>query len=248
MSLLFMVLAGLIYLVSIMGYLRKFTDHNKSITVPDLTEMTLEEVDNILKIRKLRYEILDSSSYYPDLAPQAVITHSPAPGQKVKEKRKIYLEVNRTTAPLVKFPAWEDYPQRKTVRDKIESLGFKVGKEVRVNCRFPDLVKDLKFQGESIEEGTMIPKGSAIDIYICDGFGNTRQLIPDLFGKSLLEAKLVLEAYSLVIGRIETDGTVKDSLSSFVYYQSPPYDGQTTIRIGEAVDVYITQDKPLIEP
>lgn len=242
-----MILITLIYLLSIMGYLRKFTDHNKSITVPDLTEMTLDEVENVLKIKNLRYGILDSSSYYPDLPPRAVINHSPSAGQKVKEKRKIYLEVNRTTPPLVKFPSWDDYPQRKTVRDKIESLGFKVGKEIRVSCRFPDLVKDLRYKGESIEEGMLIPKGSAIDIHICDGFGDTRQVIPDLFGKSMLEAKLVLEAYSLVLGRVETDGTVKDSLAAFVYYQSPPHDGSTTIRIGEAVDVYITQNKPLIE-
>ncbi|MCP4122874.1 MAG: PASTA domain-containing protein [Bacteroidetes bacterium] len=246
-SLLMMVLVALIFFLGMMGYLRSYTDHNKSITVPDLTSMSLEEVENVLKIKKLRYEILDSSSYYPDLAPRAVITHSPAAGQKVKEKRKIYLEVNRTTPPLVKFPAWKEYPQRKTVIDKIRSLGFKVGREVRVSCAHTDYVMDLKFEGEGIEEGTLIPKGSAIDIHLCDGFGNTRLLIPDLFGKSLLEAKLILEAYSLVLGRVETDGSVKDSLASFVYYQSPPHDGASTIRMGEAVDVYVTENQPTVQ-
>jgi beta-lactam-binding protein with PASTA domain len=244
--LLLMVFLMLIFLLGIMGYLRGYTDHNKSITVPDLTEMTLEEVDNILKIKKLRYEILDSASYYPDLPPQAVIAHSPAGGQRVKEKRKIYLEVNRATPPMVLFPARDEYPSRKTVIDLIKSYGFKPGKEIRISCAHVDYVNDLKYKGKSLKEGMTIPKGSAIDIYLCDGFGNSRLVIPDLFGKSLLEAKLVLEAYSLVMGRVETDGTVKDSLNSFVYYQSPPHDGVTTIRMGEAVDVYVTQSKPLI--
>lgn len=241
---------GLIALVSVlimMGYLKGYTDHNKSITVPDLKEMTLEEVENVLETKKLRYAILDSSSYYPDLPANAVINHSPAPGQKVKEKRKIYLEVNRTTPPMVSFPSWENYPQRKTVIDKIESLGFKVGKEVRVSCEHTDYVTDLKYEGESVTEGMLIPKGSPIDIHLCDGFGNTRLVIPDLFGKSLLEAKLILEAYSLALGKIEADGSVNDSLSAFVYYQSPPHDGISTIRMGEAIDVYITQNQPSIQ-
>ena len=127
------------------------------------------------------------------------------------------------------------------------------GVRIGDNCRiFPGSViggipQDLKYKGDDVKEGMLIPKGSPIDIHLCDGFGNTRQLIPDLFGKSLLEAKLILEAYSLVLGSIEIDGSVKDSLSSFVYYQSPPHDGESTMRMGEAVDVYVTQNKPNIQ-
>ena len=131
--------------------------------------------------------------------------------------------------------------------DLPEGVGFKVGKEVRVSCEHTDYVMDVTFEGNSVDEGTMIPKGSSIDIHLCDGFGSTRMLIPDLFGSSLLEAKLILEAYSLVLGRVEADQTVTDSLQSFVYYQSPAHDGETTIRIGEAVDVYVTQNKPMID-
>ena len=247
-SALLMILFAFVFLLGLMSYLRNYTDHNKSITVPDLTEMTLEEVDNILNPKKLRYEILDSSSYYPDLPPQAVINHTPAGGQRVKEKRMIYLEVNRATPPMVMFPAREEYPSRKTVIDLILSYGLRPGREVRVSCDHLDYVDDLRFKGESLKEGKLIPKGSSIDLYLCDGFGNTRLVIPDLFGKSLLEAKLVLEAYSLVVGRIIADGSVKDSLNSFVYYQSPPHDGVTTIRMGEAVDVYINESQPLINP
>lgn len=245
-SLLAMVLVALLFFLGLMGYMRGYTDHNKSITVPDLVHMRLNEVENVLRIKKLRYEILDSSSYYPELPPGAVIAHSPAAGQKVKEKRKIYLEINRSTPPLIQFPAWKDYPQRKTITDRIYSLGFRVGKEVRVPCAHTDYVTDLQYKGEPVTEGMAIPKGAEIDIFLCDGVGTTQVPIPDLFGKSLLEAKLVLEAYNLVLGRVEADATVSDSLFSFVYYQSPPHDGTTTIRIGEAVDVYVTQSKPQI--
>ena len=245
-----MVLITLIYFMSLMGYLKKYTDHNRSISVPPLQGMTIEEVEETLKIKKLRYVINDSSSFYPDLPPQTVIGHSPKAGQKVKEKRKIYLEVNRSTPPMVSFPAWKEYPTKTTVTDKILSKGFKVGKIVRVTCsgsidyQDDNSVKELKYKGQLVEEGTMIPKGEKIDIYLCDGFGSTGRLVPDVLGMTLLEAQLVLESNYLTIGRITAQGTIQDSLSAFVYYQSPPHDGFNKMRIGEAVDIYITQTKP----
>ncbi len=244
-----MILVALIFLMGLMGYLRGYTDHGKSISVPDLRGMSIEQAAETLKDKNLRYAILDSSSYFPDLPPQSVINHSPKLDQKVKKKRKIYLEVNRSTPPIVAFPEWKDYPNKQTIIDKIESLGLVVGKISRVRCSgsidYTDdnYVENLKYKGETVKEGTQIPKGKKVDIQLCDGFGATGRIVPDVLGMTLLEAQLVLESNYLTIGRIKTQGAIKDSLSAFVYYQSPPHDGFTKMRIGEAVDLYITQSK-----
>ncbi|MEZ5007594.1 MAG: PASTA domain-containing protein [Chitinophagales bacterium] len=248
-SLLMMVLVALIFFLALMGYLRGYTDHGKSITVPDLKEMSLKQAQETLKSKNLRFAILDSASYFPDLPPQSVIAHSPKADQKVKKNRKIYLEVNRSTPPLVVFPEWKDYPNKRTIIDKIESLGLKVGKITRVTCSgsidYTDdnFVEDIKYDGKSVTEGTEIPKGEKVDILLCDGFGSTGRIVPDILGMTLLEAQLVLESHDLTIGRIKAQGIISDSLSAFVYYQSPPHDGFTKMRIGEAVDLYITQTK-----
>lgn len=251
-----MILFALIFFLGLMGYLRNYTDHGKSISVPDVRKMTLDQAEDVLEEKSLRFTILDSSSYFPELPPQAVINHSPKPDQKVKKNRKIYLEVNRSTPPLVTFPIdWKDYPNKKTITDKIKGLGLKVGKISRVTCsgraEYTDdnYVENIKFNGKAVYAGdnkdkaTLIPKGSTIDILLCDGFGSTGRVVPDVLGMTLLEAQLVLESNYLTIGRIKTQGAIADSLSAFVYYQSPPHDGFTKIRIGEAVDLYITQEK-----
>jgi beta-lactam-binding protein with PASTA domain len=249
-SILAMIVIVFIYLLIFMGFLRSHTDHNRSITVPPLEGMTLKEARKTLRSKKLRYVISDSTSFYPDLPPKAVIGHSPKAGQKVKVKRKIYLEINRSTPPLVEFPAWKDYPNKRTVTDKIISYGLKVGKIERVTCsgniEYTDdnYVEALKYEGKNVKEGTMIPKGAKVDIYLCDGFGSTGRIVPDILGMTLLEAQLILESNNLTVGRINIDGEIQDSLSAFVYYQSPSHDGELRMRMGEAVDIYITQVKP----
>ncbi len=50
-----------------------------------------------------------------------------------------------------------------------------------------------------------------------------------------------------MLGSVRTNGEVSDSLNAFVYYQSPPHDGVSSIRMGEAVDVYITPDRPYVD-
>ena len=62
-----MVLVALIFFLALMGYLRGYTDHGKSITVPDLKEMSLKQAQETLKSKNLRFAILDSASYFPEL-------------------------------------------------------------------------------------------------------------------------------------------------------------------------------------
>jgi beta-lactam-binding protein with PASTA domain len=249
-SLLAMIVIAFIYFMILMGILRSHTNHNRSITVPPLEGLTLKEAKKTLRKKNLRFVVSDSTSFFADIPPNAVIGHSPKAGQKVKVKRKIYLEINRSSPPLVAFPAWKDYPNKRTVTDKIISYGLKVGKTERVTCsgniEYTDdnYVEALKYNGKPVKEGTMIPKGSKVDIYLCDGFGSTGRIVPDILGMTLLEAQLILEGINLTVGRINVDGEIQDSLSAFVYYQSPSHDGETRMRMGEAVDIYITQVKP----
>ena len=71
-------------------YLPITTHHGETITVPKVTGMNLADLEQYLDERNLQY-FVDDSSYSAGTRPFTVLTQDPAPGEKVKEDRKIYL-------------------------------------------------------------------------------------------------------------------------------------------------------------
>ncbi len=241
-NILFMVLLSLVLILLSFRYLKGFTDHNQSITVPELKELKLDQVEGILAPKKLKYVVMDSS-YSDQFAPGAVIDQSPLAGSKVKEKRKIYLTVNASNPPSVKFPKIVGNSRRQA-NIILESWGLKLGEEIFVPDPYEDLVLNVKMNGKQIKEGTLIPKGSVIDLVVGDGYGSKKVEVPDLVGLRLFEAIAVLQGIALNPGIIEPDETVKDEQTAYVYYQDPSYDGSRSLKMGEPVKLFITQNMP----
>ena len=69
------------------------TNHGDTITVPNLIGMELKDIDEFLSDRDLRYEILDDSSYSSEYPPYSILQQNPSENEKVKENRKIYLNL-----------------------------------------------------------------------------------------------------------------------------------------------------------
>ncbi len=84
-------------------YLPFTTNHGQSITVPDLKGMSLEQIEDYLDERNLRYEIADCT-FVVGAKPLSVIRQSPKSGMRVKEGRKIYVYITTLSAPNVKMP------------------------------------------------------------------------------------------------------------------------------------------------
>lgn len=80
------------------------TNHGDTITVPNLVGINIEEIDDFLSDRDLRYEILEDSSYNSKLPPFTVLQQNPSENEKVKENRKIYLTLNSSIPPKIKMP------------------------------------------------------------------------------------------------------------------------------------------------
>ena len=69
-----------------------------------LIGMELNEIDEFLSDRDLRYEILDDSSYSSEYPPYTILQQNPSENEKVKENRKIYLTLNSSIPPKIKMP------------------------------------------------------------------------------------------------------------------------------------------------
>ena len=222
-------------------YLPISTNHGETITVPDLVGTGMEELDEQLIKRDLRFEVSDSA-YSSDYPPLTVLRQFPKPGSKVKENRKVFISVNSFTPPSTQMPNLVD-KSLKNAELILSSFELKVGKiKFRPNP-YLNAVLEQQFNGEIIDENTNIPKGSVIDLVVGDGYGNRIFNVPDLIGRSLEDVTALIAGISLRLGSIINSG---DSMMApgFITRQIP--ESGEKIRIGESIDIWVDMIDSLV--
>lgn len=213
-------------------YLPKTTNHGESITVPNVEGMHIDELEEFLVKRNLRWEVNDSS-YSEKYPPLTVLKQFPHSGVKVKENRKIFISVNRITPPTVPVPDLVNG----TVMNADALLRANELKRGRIELvRGPfNTVKAMKYQGRTIEPNTRVPKGSIIDLVVMDG-GNMEFRAPDLEGMTLEDAKLLIFGSDLNLGRVRIVGDTVGA-EPVILKQTPP--AYKNIRVGDVVELWI---------
>lgn len=171
-----MIIMILILLISVF-LLGKFlglrTNHDQKIAVPDLAKLSLNEADVKLKEADLKFRVIDSASFNPDYPPNSVIEQNPEAGDFVKEGRKIYLTLNAADYRKIPIPDLFGKTKRQVVTH-LTSVGFRIGNSTYVPDIGRDVVRKLKFNGQELKKGDLIPKNSKIDLVLGDGkLGNT---------------------------------------------------------------------------
>lgn len=152
----------------VMKWLGQETNHGRTIVVPDLAKMQLDEVDQTLKKLHLDRVVLDSANYNPDYPRYSVIEQNPAPGKKVKEGRKLYLKLNPAGYPKIEIPNMIRHTKRQVV-PMLGSLGFEVGDITYKPDIAKDAVLELRVDGKQINPGDKIMKTTKIDLVLGDG-------------------------------------------------------------------------------
>lgn len=213
-------------------YLPGVTNKGESITVPNIEGMHVDELQEFLVKRNLRWEVNDSS-YSEKYPPLSVLKQFPHAGAKVKENRKIFISVNRISPPTVPVPDLVNG----TVLNADAMLRANELKRGRIELvRGPfNIIKAMKYKGRTIEANTRVPKGSMIDLVVMDG-GNKKFLAPDLEGNTLEDAKLLIFGSDLNLGRIVIVG---DTIGEepVVLKQKPG--ARQNIMVGDVVDLWI---------
>jgi beta-lactam-binding protein with PASTA domain len=80
------------------------------------------------------------------------------------------------------------------------------------------------------------------------GLGDEENTVPDLYGLTFTEARIMLQAMGLNIGAVIADPDVKDTANGYIYRQNPQIatklpDGakvMNRIRIGQSVDIWLS--------
>jgi beta-lactam-binding protein with PASTA domain len=228
-----LLLIGVIYFYV---YLPSTTNHGESITVPDLTGVHVEELEEFLTKHELRYAVNDSS-YSADHPALAVLRQFPHAGSLVKQNRVVYVSLNRVLPPTLPMP---DLAERSLVNADVvlKSLDLKRGRIFYKPSPFRNFVLEMQYEGKKIEPGTAITKGSVIDLVVGDGNGPADFTIGNLVGDQLETAKFKLMGWNLYLGSVQIPADVDTTgIEIFVFKQYPA--AGDSVRVGDPVDIWI---------
>lgn len=222
-------------------YLPVITNHGESITVPDLQGVSIDELQEFLVERDLRFEVVDSV-YSAELPPLTVTRQFPKPGSKVKQNRNIFISLNSVNPPTTRMPDLRD----KTLKNAeliLKSFELVPGKILYKPDPFRNVIDQL-YNGEPIEPDTPLAKGSVIDIVRGDGHGIRLFEMPDLRGLPLAEANVIIRGNNLQPGLVFNDDSL--TIASLVVLRQSPRQG-LTVRIGRSIDLWLG-DAAELEP
>jgi beta-lactam-binding protein with PASTA domain len=160
-------------IIAVLGYLFMHwltftTNHGNEITVPNLSKLTEEQVEEKLDGIDLDYVLLDSLDYRSDYPKYSVVQQDPLPGAKVKEGRKVYIKINSSGFSSVKVPDLIKKTYREAV-PTLKALGLEEGTITYIPNLGKDMVLDMRYKGRSIKAGEKVLKSSKIDLVLGDG-------------------------------------------------------------------------------
>lgn len=144
--------------------MNSYTQHGIGIEVPDFKGKVINELDSYIAGKEIRYQIIDSI-YAPKEKPGMVIRQDPETKTLVKRNRTIYLYVTGTQPPTLAMPKLIDRSERQAIL-MLESYGLKTGKITQIAGDCNGCVLGQFVHGKAIEPGTVIKKGTIIDITI----------------------------------------------------------------------------------
>ena len=226
--------------------LNVITNHGEYLVVPDVKGKLLDDVQNNLEEKGFDVVIQDSI-YVDTVPPNIILKQFPDPEATVKVNRVIYLTINRTVPPTISMPNLIGMSLRNALSE-LKSLGLKMGDTSFIPDIAKNAVKDQLVGGISIKPGMPVRMGSYVSLLIGSGLGGSEMPVPDLFGMTYGEAKMILQSNGISTGAVLLDDNIIDTAAGFVYWQNPPpYDAQNNVnvlRLGQLVDIKLSLSKP----
>lgn len=232
------VFAGVILWVG--NYLESYSLHGQTITVPDFTGYKADELDEFIKDKNLRYEIIDSV-FNPKKKKGTIVDQNPLADSQVKEGRKIYLTINSRTKQRIFVPDIADASLKQAL-SILESYGLKVHNKLYIPSELKGNVIRLEKGGKELKPGVSIERGTSVDIVIGQGESDEVISLPDLNGLSYKEVRDYLREKALNVLPINWEGCATESDSSVakVVKQDPEWIENGMIHLGKTINVWLS--------
>lgn len=178
--------------------------------------------------------IVETSRFDQKYQKDQVIFQKPNANTIVKINRRVYLTISGGE-PMIKMPALIT----KTFREAqltLERAGLNIGKVDSVESEFPinTIVEQQYFEGKDVAKGSTV----ALKVSIGPKVGMIR--VPNLLGKSLIDAETILRNISLRVGN-KTYINSPTLLPNTIVDQQPAENN--LVNLGDSVNVVLTQTK-----
>jgi len=219
--------------------LDRYTHHGESVKVPDLQGLFFAEAESLLAQMDLYAEVIDSM-YVKDKPLGSIVQQTPSPDLTVKKNRAIYLVINKKQVYMVPLPRVTDVSLRQA-EAILNSIGLRISNIIYQPSEFKDLVIDMTYRGEQVEEGTRIPEGAGVVLTVGSGMGSAQSAVPNLIGLPYTQARNITLDAMFVIGSVDYDFPPDNDEDVYIVYrQSPAYGGD--LPTGSRINIWLTKD------
>lgn len=171
--LLMALLVTIFLMVSVVLLLRLFTRHGREFEMPDY-QGQLSQTLTQSHSREGFVFVVNEQRYEEGAEPGAVLVQDPAPGEKVKHGRKVYLTVAAAEPPTIKLPELHEIPLSQA-KIMLESQGLILERVIERPSPYENLVLDVLYRGHSVGAGIDIKMGEKITLVV----GKNIEVLPD---------------------------------------------------------------------
>lgn len=235
------VLAIVLLLFLLHGWLYLYTDHGVEVEVPNVKGMMIEEAETLAESVGLEIKVVDS--VYTTKVPRGiVIEQTPPATSRAKRHRYLYVVMNAKCKRRIAIPDVQMLSYRQATAT-FEAMGLRVSNMVYQPFEHRDLVIGVTLNGRKLSPGERIEEGSSVVLIVGSGTrGGTHPVqVPDLRGKTLEEARAILEGAELLLGAYDFDEQpTDDNIGKFVVYSQSPLKGSDAID-GDEVMIMLTR-------
>ena len=179
-NLLFAVIVVIVLILGVSIWLNAYTNHNKSVEIPNVKSMKLEMAGSLFEAHELSCQVIDSTSNKA-FRPGTVIETIPPIGSKVKKGRTIYIRLNSYSAGKIAIPDVKDLSQRQATA-MLKALGLEKIEIKWVPGKYRDLVVGVEYRGRLLQIKDKVPVNAIITLLVSSGNTANEQdeiLIPD---------------------------------------------------------------------
>ena len=231
---------GIFILWAVLFSMDKFTRHGDVYIVPDFTGMTIPTIVDQNYTDFFDLVVLDSV-YDNNAEKGSVVMQHPLPGSKVKQGRHIYLTIVSESPEKVFMPNLRNLSLRQALVT-LESVNLNAGYLNYVKYFARNAVVEQLIDGEPVETGTELIKGSTIDLKVGKGDLMITVPIPVLIAKKKDEVKKALNYAYLNVGEeYYLDG--EDTTYARAYKTKPSPFEDIELEPGDKVDVWYRSDE-----
>lgn len=233
---LLIIIALIVIVIEIVFFsLKGYTRHAEEIVVPDFVGMNC---DSVLERYKDDYNFILLDSVYTMAMPEgSVYLQDPLPNSNVKKGRNLYYVKVSEAPEKVIMPNLRNLSLRQAMV-LLRSNGLKVSELEFVDHFAKNAVVEQEFEGEVINPGTEIVKGSSVKLKVGYGRDDKRTHLPNLLAAHKSNVKNLLHEASLNMGKEYYMDDEDDESKYRVYRMRPVYDIETLVGLGSAVDVW----------